>query len=177
MAETKFQDIAQSFTSGDSLNESTEKYVRENIKIHGKTVEEWWKHFYVQILPTFLTPEKAKELDAQIARLYQEASFFHSVSSMQLQIVERGSETTYRAAYAQLIEDWKNSHDGKLPSAATLDTLAKNQQDDIYSAIIQAKIAKDLWKDILNSLDTCRKLVDNATMNSHIEYKIATNTL
>lgn len=168
---SKAKKLFENLTGGREIYKQFGELLKTQYTINEKTIDEWWAHFGIMEKDENLTPARCKELDAEIARLFQEASYYLSSAAAEMQLLEKSSETTYREQYTALVTESTNKND-KIPAAATLDTLAKAGQDDVYSAVANAKTAREFWKTILVSLDTCRKLVDNATYNLNIEAKL-----
>ncbi len=158
---------------GEEVHASFSKLLQENFKINGKSMKDWRDYFYVEMPIDNLTPGICKKISGEIAKLYQEASFYYSVANAETQLLERSSDSSYREKYTAIVANWKKEQESKLPAAATLEILAKFEQDDVYSATAKIKVAKGFWKDVLDSLDTCRKLIDNATFNNNIEARLS----
>lgn len=168
---TKADKLFDNLLAGETIHDSFSKLLKERFTINGKSMEEWREYFYVDTINVDLNPENCKTLAGQIANLYQEASYLKAVASAKLQMLEKTSETTYRERYTAIVEEWRQGG-GKVPAAATLEQLAKFEQDDVYSAVSIAKVAKAFWGDILNGLHECRKTVESATFNSNTEMKL-----
>jgi hypothetical protein len=101
---------------------------------------------------------------------WQEASFYYAVAQAKSQIIKRGTESAYLAKFTILVEEHK-AKGGRLPSADTLSTLAKVDSDDVESALSISDVEMKFWKEILSRLDTCRKLIENATLSISTELK------
>jgi hypothetical protein len=157
--------------AGKEIHESFAKLLKERFTINGKTMDEWREFFHVDTISIDLNPENCRKLSGKVADLYQEASFLKAVASAKLQMLEKSSDTSYRERYTALFEKYRQEK-GKNPAAATLDTLAKFEQDDVYSAVSMAKVAKAFWTDILGGLHECRKTIETSTFNNNIEARM-----
>jgi hypothetical protein len=158
---------------GETIHSSFSDRLKQNLLLYDKTIPEWWQHFGVRIETDNLNPEQCRMYGVKIANLYQEASFYYSLAIAEMHTLESSSNSNHAERIAELVANWEMEHPGiKLPAATTLENLARNDENDIYSAISIAKLNKDFWKTVLNSLDTCRKILENSTVNNGIEAKL-----
>ena len=171
MTESKADKLFDQLASGKEIHDSFGKLLKERFTINGKTMDAWREYFYVDTISIDLNPETCRKLSGQIADLFQEATFLKAAANAKLLMLEKSNDTTYRARYAAIVEEWRQEH-GKPPAAATLDTLAKFEQDDVYSAVAMAKVAKGFWSDILSGLHETRKAVENNIFNNNVELKM-----
>ncbi|GAG10765.1 unnamed protein product, partial [marine sediment metagenome] len=102
--------------------------------------------------------------------LNQEATFHHAVASAKVQMIKRGCESQFNDKFWALTQEYKEKGK-KLPAASTLQTLATIQNDDMESAQSLASVETKFWKDILDHLATCRRLIENASLNISVELK------
>jgi hypothetical protein len=148
--------------------------IQESLKIYGKTIDEWWKHFGIRIEVDNLNPEICKQLLIKISNLYQEASYYYSLANSSSSALENSQASNHTEQYAKVISSFRDKEE-KIPAAATIEQLVKAKQNEVYSAIATSKIVKDFFKTVLDSLNTVRKIVDTATINSGIEAKLVHN--
>jgi len=167
----KSDELFSRLEAGEETFHSFGARVRENLLIFDKTIPEWWKHFGMRIEVDNLNPENCKEIAKKIANLYQEASYYYSLANSSTSALESSQLSTHTEKYAEVVASYRNNKE-KIPAAATIENLVKAEEDEIYSAIATAKITKDFFKTVLDSLNTCRKIIDTATINSGIEAKI-----
>ena len=166
---TDIKRLADKILAGKDSLDSLLGHLRGKITIADKTLSEWREHFHITV-PTDLNTITCKELGTQLMNLYQEASFFSSMAEIKLHIAKSATDETVRDAYYRLVEEHKEKY-GKVPAAATLESLARSQSSDILNAQVLAEIEKEFWKKIIDQLNYCRKMVENATMNIAIEQK------
>lgn len=165
----------QGIKKGKEVHDIFAKNFHDDYQISGKTLTEWESHFKITV-PADPDPATCKSLDMKIMALHQEASFFHAVSTAQLQMLKKGSDTEYRSRYTAIVQEWKkNNPDKRVPAAGTLDTLTRAETDDIEGAVANAELQKDFWKNIMDHLNMCRRLLENATINSGIQIKMDGN--
>lgn len=141
--------------------------------IAGATVEVHEQKFKISV-PENPDPATCKMLDMHIMGLHQEAAFYHAVSAAQSQALKKGSDTEYRARYTGLVAEYEQNGK-KLPARGTLEDLVRAETDDIESAVANADIHREFWKSIMDHLNMCRRLLENATINSGIEAKMTAN--
>ena len=168
---TKSQELFSRADSGEEIFSSFSERVKNNLLIYDKTISEWWSHFGIRIEEDNLNPEVCKQLLKRIANLYQEASFYYSWSSSSSNALESSQSSSHTERYAAVVNDYRGKGE-KVPAASTIEQLVKADQDEVYSAIATAKISKDFFKTILDSLNTTRRIIETATINSGIEAKL-----
>lgn len=144
--------------------------MRKQLTISGEPIDHWEKKFKLSIPVDDLTPAICKQLDVQLMDLNQEATFHHAVASAKVQMIKRGCESQFNDKFWALTQEYKEKGK-KLPAAATLTTLATIQNDDMESAQSLAQVETKFWKDILDHLATCRRLIENASLNISVELK------
>lgn len=170
-AKSKADALLEKLLKGKEIHDLFAGNMRRHLLINNKTIDQWEDRFKIHIKTDDLTPQVCKQIDLLLMELHQEASFYFAVASAKVQMIKRGGDSTYRDRFFAITEDYR-SRGVKLPAAATLETLAKVENDDLESAQAIAEIEKGFWSDILNHLSTCRKLVENATFNSSVEAKM-----
>jgi len=161
--------IFQQIIKGKEVHEQFEDYFKRQITISGQTISYWNERFQLDF-PGDLSLAQAQQLAGQLMSLLQEASFYFSIAQAKVQLMKRGSNSNYLAKFASLVEEHKG-RGGRLPSAQTLETLAKIDGDAAESAYTIADVELKFWKEKLSSLETFRKLLENATMAASTELK------
>jgi len=146
------------------------KQIDTDMLISGYPPSHWRQKFKITIPSDGLNPGILKGLDVKLLELNQEAAFFQAIAQARMQLIKRGVDSTYYAAYASVVEEYK-AKGGRLPAASTLETIAKIENSSLNSASTLAEIEFRFWKDILDHLSTCRKLVENASLNISVEMK------
>jgi hypothetical protein len=163
-------ELLSSLIKGREVHDIFAENFRKSLKISGEPIEEWEGKFKLSIPTDNLTPSMCKELGMKIMDLHQEATFFHAVALAKSQMIKRGSESSYNSKFWAIYQEHKNAKK-KIPAAATLDSLAKIDNEDIESAQSMADIEVKFWKNILDHLSTCRKIIENASLNISVELK------
>jgi hypothetical protein len=169
---SKSDNLFQKTQDGEDIFSAFSGRIQKNLLIFDKTIDEWWKHFGLRIDYDNLNPENCKELLKKIANLYQEASYYYSLASSSSDALESSQSSSHTEKYAEVVNSYRDKGE-KVPAAATVDQLVRAEQDEIYNAIATSKITRNFFKTILDSLNTCRKTIDTATINSGIEAKLA----
>lgn len=167
--------LLQNIKKGKEVHDIFAANFTENYLIRGKTLQNWEKHFRLTV-PGDPSPPVCKKLDMDIMKLYQEASLYHALADAHVQALKKGTETQYRIRYTAIVAEWKALNpDKRAPSAATLDTLTRAETDDIDSALANAELQKSFFKNMMDYLNMCRRLLENATINSGIQVKMDIN--
>ena len=111
-----------------------------------------------------------------IMKLHQEASLYHALADSSVQVLKKGTESQYNSRYTAIVTEWKqNNPDKRVPSAATLNTLTRAETDDIDGALANAELQKSFFKNMMEHLNMCRRLLENATINTGIQAKMDNN--
>jgi hypothetical protein len=147
----------------------TQNFKRQML-ISGQSIEHWKEKFKLKIPTDNLTPGMCIDLAMRIMGLSQEATFFHAIAQAKAQMLKRGSDSTYNSKFWSIVQEHKNKGT-RLPAAATLETMARIDNDEIDSAETIANIELKFWKDILDHLNMCRRLIENASLNLSVELK------
>ncbi len=172
--DTKAESLLAKLLKGKAIHDKFAAEMRAKLLINNETMATWEKKFKITISTDDLTPAICKQLDVLLLDHNQEAAFYHAVASAKLQMLKRGGDSAYRDKFFALVQEYKDKG-AKLPASATLENLAKVETDDIESAQTIANIEKQFWSDILDHLTTCRKIIENATLNSNVEARLLGN--
>lgn len=171
--EVKAKSLVDRLLSGKKIHDQFAGMIRQQLMISGRTMDEWEQTFRIHINQDNLNPSTCKELDAKLIDLHQDAAFYHAVAVVKLQMIKRGNDSAFRDRFTALVQEHKQTNGGKLPSAVTLENLAKFENDDVESAQSIAEIEKGFWSNILEHLSTCRKILENASFNNNIEARMS----
>lgn len=144
--------------------------IRRVLPISGKSMDYWKEKFWIDVPHDNLTPAICRELDMEIMSLHQEATFFHAIAAAKAQWCKKTSESTFNDKFWAIIQEHKEKG-GRIPGQETLKTLASIGNEDLDSAKTIADIETKFWKDILEHLALCRRLVDNASITISTELK------
>ena len=173
-AEDKAEILLSKLMTGKQVHEIFAESMKHQLLINGEPMSHWEKHFKINIPTDNLTPSLCKELSMRLMELNQEAAFFQACATAKSQIIKRGTTAAYNDKFWTIVQQYKNEKK-KLPAAATLETMARVDNEDLDSAQTIADIESKFWKDILEHLSTCRKLIENASMNIATELKSLNN--
>jgi hypothetical protein len=171
MSDAKAEDLLARLLKGKAIHDKFAKDMREKLLINGESMDSWEDKFKITINTNDLNPAICKQLDLLLLEHNQEVAFYHAVASAKSQMLKRGGDSAYRDKFYALVQEYKEGNK-KLPAAATLENLAKVENDDIESAQSIAEVEKLFWSNILDHLTTCRKIIENATLNSNVEAKL-----
>ena len=177
MAQTTAKETAElllnSLKKGKDVHDIFADNFKRTYTLAGKTIGQWEQYFKIDV-PADPDPAICKSLDMTIMGLYQEAAFYHAASSAYFQTLKKGNDTQYRARYTILVQEYQTGGK-KLPARGTLEDLARSETDDIESALTNAQLQMDFWSGIMDHLNMCRRLLENATINSGIQVKMELN--
>ena len=117
-----------------------------------------------------LTPQLCCDFDQKIIDLHQEATFLYNAAVAKAQYLAHDSKDEYYHHVKAMADEYKAA--GKrLPSAAAVDNICNlNNMDEEYNAIAGEMEVK-YWKGILDHLSTCRKIIENVSLNISVERK------
>jgi hypothetical protein len=167
--EVQAMELLVQLKAGKSVYEMFQANFRTQYLIAGKSIYEWEKEFKLHI-PEESTPQDCKALDIKLLDLHQRAMFHKASAGAILQALKRGVDTQLNSTKTALVTQYKSSN-MKLPAATTLESMAKDQMNDVDGAVMSANVAVDFWEDIISHLGFCRKLLENITINNGIEGK------
>ena len=173
-SEEKAKVLLSKLMSGKEVHQIFADHMKKQLLINGKPMEHWQEYFRIQIPTDNLTPSMCKTLSMRLMNLNQEAAFFQACATAKAQIVKRGTTAAYNDKFWSIVQQYK-AESKKLPAAATLETMARVDNEDLDSAQTIADVESKFWKDILDHLSTCRKLIENASMNIATELKSMNN--
>lgn len=148
-------------------------FKEHTLEISGEPIQNWITKFRLKIPMGDLNPSIMKQLDVEIMNLSQEASFFLACSQAKAQLIQKNSEMQLSQKFLEIYEQYKDK--GKAPAASVLESLAKTSVQDSEYAFVFADIEVKFWKNILDHLNMCRRLVENATVNISVELKATMN--
>jgi hypothetical protein len=148
-------------------------FQQHQLYISGHPIEHWVSIFRIKIPNTDLNPSILKELDVKVMDLSQEASFFLACAQAKSQLLHKNSEIELSERFLEIYESYKDK--GKVPAASILESLAKTAVVDSEYAFVFSDIEVKFWKNILEHLNTCRKLIENASLNISVELKATMN--
>ncbi|MHA1692562.1 MAG: hypothetical protein ACTSU7_13140 [Candidatus Heimdallarchaeaceae archaeon] len=159
---------------GKIVHELFKKGMRENLTISGQTLDFWESKYKMRIQSDNLTPIKIVELSMKLLEFNEEVSFHFASSTAKSQMIRTGTSAAYVAEFARITAEYKEKG-GRLPGQETLKTMATISSQEVVSASAIAEIEVKFWKSILEHLTTCRKLLDNASINIAVDNKARAN--
>ena len=170
-SEEKANTLVESIMKGKEIHDKFAENMRKNFLINNKTMDAWEEQYRVNIETDNLTPSICRQYDLKLLEFNQEVAFFHAMAAAKVQLLSRGHTSAYRDKYYALVQEYQTKG-AKLPAAATLENLAKVETDDVESATTIAEVEKSFWSNIMDHLTTCRKIIENATMNNNVEARL-----
>jgi hypothetical protein len=171
-SEEKANSLITSLMQGKEIHDKFAANMRAKFLINERTMDEWEEQYRIEIETDNLTPAICRQYDVKLLQYNQEVAFFHAMAAAKVQLLSRGHVSAYRDKFYALVQEYKDKG-AKLPAAATLDNLAKVETDDVESASTIAEVEKSFWSNILDHLTTCRKIIENATMNNNVDARLA----
>lgn len=162
-------DLISQLRKSKKLHDQFAQQFKTQYRIGGKLTSEWKQHFRVK-LPPDMNTQTCQTADARLVELHQEASFLKAEAEARLSAYQSANDEKYRAKYAGLVAEYKEKGQ-KLPAKDTLAALAEHSMNDIKNALVHAEIELAFWKEILNDLGNCRKIIENVTINLSVEAK------
>ncbi len=176
MTDTKLTSKAQAeilireMLRGKDVHKIFTERMKNTLSISGRSIDEWEKDFKIRIKTEDLNPQTCREVDLQILRLNQEATFLYNTAMARSQMIKHGNGAVFMGKFQALVQEYKET--GKrLPAKDTLENLAKADQLDIDSAQTIADIEVKFWKNILDHLGRCQSILKNASMMISTELK------
>ena len=173
-AQLQADELLATLMKGQEVHGLFAEQMQEIMTISGHPIEHWEQEFRIKVPVDNLNPQIMIELDMKLMDLHQDASFYYTAATAKEQFINRGSESAYHGKFYAIVQEFKNEGK-KIPAAATLEVLAKIDNQDIESANTIANIEAKYWKGILAHLASCRKLIENATLNISVEMKATAN--
>lgn len=173
-AKAQADELLLSLMKGKEVHGIFAENIKKSLRVSGEHIEYWEEKFHLVIPTDNLTPEMCKMLGMQIMDLHQEATFYYAVATAKSQMIKRGTEHSFNGKFWAIYQEHKQGKK-KMPAAATLENLAKIDNEDIESASSIAEVEVKFWKTILDHLSTCRKIIENASLNISVELKAIGN--
>ena len=166
--------LLEGLLKGKQVHEIFTENMRRQLLISGQPINHWEETFKLHIPMDNLTPSLCKELSMKLMALNEEATFHHAVAVTKVQLIKHGGEVAFRGKFNALVEEFRSKR-MRIPAAKTLENMANIDQEEIYSAQTIAEVEAKFWKDILDHISTCRRLIENASMNIAVEIKATQN--
>ena len=172
-AKQQADELLSSLIKGRELHNIFAENFKKTMKISGEPIQAWEDKFRISIPTDNLTPAMCKELGMTVMDLHQEGTFYYAVAQAKSQMIKRGSEASFNNKFWAIYQESKAAK--KRVAAATLENLAKIDNEDLDSALTLADVEVKFWKNILEHLSTCRKIIENASLNISVEMKALHN--
>jgi hypothetical protein len=144
------------------------------IHISGQPIDYWIQKFRIKVPTDNLTPAVLRDLDMILLDLHQEATFYLAVTTARAQMLQKGSNSSYYAKYIEILNTYR-ANGKRAPSADTLESMAKIDNEDVEAAATIIDIETKFWKSILDHLAMARRLIENASLNISVELKALNN--
>jgi hypothetical protein len=152
------EEIAASVEDAHQFNRELGAFLYKNFIINDKTIADWKRHFHIEIPEEVSFPLLIKK-SAEIARKYQEATFFRERQMIQLAILEQAQTSKFNIAYNDAREHHQREF-GKPLAAESCKAAASLVIKDIEEAISNQRVVSDFWN------KTCLSLIE---MRKHLE--------
>jgi len=165
-AEALYAGLVEGKAIADIFSDS----MRNQYTVAGKTLEQWQQHFAIKS-PENPDVSQCRVMASKCANFYHEASFYYAVSEAMVEAINSGHSRKFSDLYAGKVQELK-AQGAKLPSADTIKEMINSLTGDSAGALNNAKIQKNFWKRILESLSEIRKHIEIATWNNSTEQKM-----
>ena len=151
------------------------KHLDEDMLISGKTIREWKAELWPIIPTDALNPRICLELLYKIMQCEGIASYEHARAEVRAQILDKESSSAYDHAIADIVETCK-AEGKKCPTAVSLDNMANLASEHNKKISILSDNELRFWKNVLDHLSSCRKIIECAGAHLGIEAKAERST-
>lgn len=166
--------LIQEMTKGKEVHAEFTTMMNQQILISGQSFEFWDKKFRLKIPTDNINPETCRQLEMKVLELNQEATFLSNMAYARSQMLKHSNGGLFLQKFQTLVQEYKQT--GKrLPANATLDNLARVQQQDVEAAKVLADIEVKYWKGILDHLGRCQSILNTSAMLISAEMKALTS--
>jgi hypothetical protein len=163
------EQMATAIRAGKQVWDLLKEDLHKDLIISGKHVDEWKREFHIDIPPD-LNPTLLKELNVEMVKKFQEASFRLATARQLATKSFHGTKVSYEAAYLATVAEWK-AKGKRMPAASTLENIAKIESTTHDSTSRYAEVEMKFWRDIIDGLDNTRRMIEDATRNVTQELK------
>lgn len=166
----KAEELYTSVVEGKLIADIFGDCIRNQYTVAGKSLSEWERHFRIQF-PENPDVAQCRHLAAKCATLFHEASFYYAVAEAMVEALASGHAKKFSDLYATRVAQLRREG-SKLPSSDTIKEMVNALVNDSATALNNAKMQKNFWKRILESLSEVRKNIEIATWNNSTEQKM-----
>jgi hypothetical protein len=146
------------------------KYLDDDMQVSGKTVKEWREELWVIVPIDALNPQLCMEYNLAVLRAEAIAAYEYAKSVMRAQILDKQASSAYYGAISNIVDDFKLS-EKRIPGAATLETMAEVASEIYKKVAIEGDNELKFWKNILDHLQFCKKIMEQAGFNINSEIR------
>jgi hypothetical protein len=146
------------------------KLLDDDMVVSGKTVKQWKEELWIIVPIDALNPQLCMETNLAIMKAESIAFYEHAKAVMRAQILDKQASSAYYRAVDHIVTDFKGS-DKRIPGAATLETMAEVASEVYKKVAIEGDNELKFWKNILDHLQFCKKIMEQAGFNIHSEIK------
>lgn len=151
-------DIIQQVKDSQEMCDKLSVYLDENFMIEGKTIRDWKKHFWINILADIKFSDIVK-LGTEVSKKYQEAAFYREKGTISLNVLEQTQADRYNIAYQQTRSKHEEEY-GKTLAARSCEVSAELAIKAIKDAVAHQKVARDFWNRTCDTLVEVRKILE-----------------
>ena len=166
----KAEELYNGMIEGKAVADIFGEAIQNQYTIADRTLSQWEQHFRISF-PENPDVSQCRQLAAKCAALFHEASFYYAVAEAMVEALYTGHSRKFSDLYATKVAELK-AQGAKLPSADTIKEMVNSMTADSASALNNAKMQKNFWKRILDSLSEVRKNIEIATWNNSTEQKM-----
>jgi hypothetical protein len=135
-----------------------DKFIDNTLIIEGYTVQQWKRHFFVKI-PEEINFMSLVDVAAEIAKKYQQASYYRDKRHFSLAIIEQTKAEKFHEHFQFTRREHEKQH-GKPLAAESCKVAANLAVKDIEASIVNQKVIHDFWTKTCNVLTETRKLIE-----------------
>jgi hypothetical protein len=160
---TKLLAVAKEHTNTNSL-------FIEGFEFGGRSLAAWGEALAVRV-DREMSPQDLRQRIAEVANNLQQATHLYARANSLYTAVSDGGTLRKNDLVAALVETYRRDN-AKRPAAGVLDQIADSYLREVLSSKLAARIAKDYFRDIRDSLIETRKCLETYQFLLHLEFKL-----
>jgi len=163
------EEILDEVVKGAEAHNAAAMVFRESFQFYGKSLNDWLNEMAIE-LPKELTPMVLQELYLDVAKKYQRAANFYTISNSVYGGIADGGNIKKSDLVKTLVERYKASSQ-KRPGQDIIEHMASSYLSKTMPTRIAAKIVRDFWKERKDAIVEVRKCLEQASISIATELK------
>jgi hypothetical protein len=147
---------------------ATDEFVK-SFSFYGKSLKEHSEDLYIQI-PDNPTPIDIRNSFFKLIKNIQITTHYLSIASSISNAISNGGQIKKSDLVAVIVRGYE-SRNARRPSGAVLERIAESYMSETVNVRIAAKIVRDFWSNMLESLIEVRKCLEQVSISMHVEMK------